>query len=143
VKVHADLLLSGSASPCSVFTGAPTDWGAMTPSGSATAPGSATAALKMWVNEMGVRDWAGQYETLVSVQQTLISKERFVNCRDAGQGTWKWVGVVSTRDVATNDIPGTTASLPATFVKAIVQVSGLTVPYEAPIYNESGRGSGQ
>jgi len=140
IKVDANVIVSGEPSSCSVFTGAPTDWGTTTiPSASAAASGSAASAFETWINQFTAQDWAGQYTTLVSAQQTLISKDRYVSCRSSGGTmTMKWVGVISTQEVAADPIPGTSASLPSTLVKASVQVSGVTMPIDAHMYKEAG-----
>ncbi len=52
--------------------------------------------------------------------------------------TMKWVGVVSSQEFAADRIPGTSASLPSTLVKASIQVSGVTMPIDAHMYKEKG-----
>jgi len=139
IKVDATVILSGEPSSCSVFTGAPSSWGTSAPSVSAAPTGSAASAFETWVNQFSAQDWAGQYTTLVSAQQALISKDRYTSCRTSGEVmSMKWIGVISSQDVAADPIPGTTKSLPATLVKVSVQVSGLAVPVDAHMYNEKG-----
>jgi len=140
IKVDANVIVSGDPSSCSVFVGAPADWGITpVPSASPAPTGSAASAFEMWVNQFAAQDWAAQYTTLVSAQQALISKDKYVSCRAAGGTmTMKWVGVVSTQEVAADPIPGTNASLPATLVKASIQVSGVTMPIDAHMYKEAG-----
>lgn len=140
IKVDANVIVSGDPSSCSVFVGAPADWGITpVPSASPAPTGSAASAFETWVNQFAAQDWEAQYTTLVSAQQALISKDKYVSCRvSGGTMTMKWVGVVSTQEVATDPIPGTNASLPATLVKASIQVSGVTMPIDAHMYKEAG-----
>lgn len=149
VKVDANLIVSGQPDRCSVFSGPPVDWdgegtqatGGTQPSAAPTAAtGSAEGAFKTWMDQFNAKDWSGQYETLVSPQQAVISKSQYVACRaNETPPKFKWVKVLAVTDVGASAIPGTKVKLPATKVTVQVSVNGIKTPVDAHMYQEDGQ----
>ncbi|WP_404390406.1 hypothetical protein [Humibacillus xanthopallidus] len=149
VKVDTDVLVSGKPSTCSPYVGPDVSWdGEGTPpaeaSSSAAAPqaatGSAEAAFKKWVERFNAKDWAAQYDTLVSAQRAVVSKDEYVACRSKTTAPeFKWLKVLSVTDGRADVIPGTNASLPSTKVTVQVAVQGAKVPVTAHMYQEDGQ----
>ncbi|MEW1952300.1 hypothetical protein [Terrabacter sp. NPDC080008] len=150
VKVDAGILVSGKPAACSAYVGPDPSWdGEGVPAAGATtatstadanASGSAEAAFKTWVQQFNAKDWAGQYETLVSAQKAIVSKRAYVSCRSkTATPTFKWVKVLSVTDGGADVIPGTKASLPSTKVTIQVSLQGAKVPVTAHMYQENGQ----
>lgn len=149
VKVDTDVLVSGKPSACSPYVGPDLSWngeGASAAgedsSASATpaAAGSAETAFKKWVEQFNAKDWAAQYETLVSVQRAVVSKDAYVACRSKTTApVFKWLKVLSVSDGRADPIPGTKTSLPSTKVTVQVSVQGAKVPVTAHMYREDGQ----
>ncbi|GAB2762646.1 hypothetical protein GCM10027039_24410 [Terrabacter koreensis] len=153
VKVETDLLVSGAPAACRAYVGPDPSWdgegmppvtAASTagPTGAATpqAGGSAEAAFKMWVEQFNAKNWIGHYDTLVSAQKAVISKDEYVACRSKKAApSFKWVKVLSVTDGGTDAIPGTKMSLPSTKVTVQLTVQGVKVPVTAHMYREDGQ----
>lgn len=85
------------------------------------AAGSAEAAFKTWMDQFNAKDWAEQYDTLVSAQQAVISKGQYVTCRSQVTAPkFKWGKLLAVTDAGATTIPGTKAKLPSTKVRVQV-----------------------
>lgn len=147
IRVDTRLLISGTASECAAYPGAPTDWdgeGQATSESSsadtAAAMGSAEDAFKTWVEQFSDKDWKAQYQSLVSAQQDIISEKEYLACRGReATPALKWGRVLSVVDAAETPIPGTKVKLQATKVSAEVISSGLKIPVDAHMVDEDGQ----
>lgn len=142
IKIDANVITSGTASDCTVYTGSLSDAepGDTTASAAPSAPkGTAEAAFKVWVDQFGKKDWNAHYATLVGAQREVISEKEYVSCRKSeATPDLKWSKVLSVTDVGSITIPGTKVKLPATKVSAQVTTSGMNVPVDAHMLVEDG-----
>lgn len=151
IKVDADILTSGKPAQCAAYVGPDLSWdgegvpaagGPTTPAATEeTQPaGSAEAAFKTWVEQLNAKDWAGQYQNLVTAQRAIVSEDAYVSCRTKTVAPkFTWVKVLSVTDGGADGIPGTKASLPSTKVTVQVSVQRAKVPVTAHMYQEGGQ----
>lgn len=144
VKVDVAVTTSGVPTACDAYSLAPMGWegvegapGSPTPVASESV-GTAEQAFKTWVDQFAAKDFAGQYASLVSPQQRIISREKYVECREAASPAIKFIKTLSSKDVAADVIPGTDVSMPSRLVKVQVSVNGVTVPVDSHMYQEGG-----
>lgn len=143
VRVEARVVTSGTPASCIVHSGAPVDWGTHKPAPTSAAPivpGTPEAAFKTWVEQIGTRDWAGQYENLAGPQKKLLSESQFVSCRTRNPiPLMTWEQLVSVEDIGMDTIAGTTEQFPSKLVTAQLDTGSQVLPIPVHMYDEGGR----
>lgn len=151
IVVKSDVITSGRPDHCAAYVGAPSDWegsaeDSTTAETSSSSAGSddasavgAAEAFHTWVDQYADGNWSGQYATLVAAQQSVITEQQYVACRQGDEKTpFAWIKEISTKAESGDPIPGTSAKLDAIVVKARLKFGGIATSVDAHMYLEEG-----